>query len=104
MKDRSLPHQPVPGDRVKLKAERITAYQRASKLAGYEFDAYAIREVTRVDPWASGGGSRLHVEGPPHMFRPSDVALAWNTEDERKEMLKARGYTYDKKADKWLAP
>lgn len=103
-RDRSLPIQPVAGDRVKLKAERITEYQQASKLAGWDdFDAYATREVTRVDPWASGGGSRLYIEGPPFMFLPRDVNLTLG-DKERAAMLLARGWSYDKKEDKWRAP
>ncbi len=87
-----------------MKAERMTAYQEAGKLAGYDFDPYAIREVTRIDPFAPGGGERLYVEGPPHMFLPRDVSLCWNTDDDRKGMLLAKGWTYNTKRDLWEIP
>jgi hypothetical protein len=103
-RDRNLPTQPVAGDRIKLKSERITAYQQASKLAGYDFDPYAIREVLRVDPFAPAGGSRLFVDGAPHCFLPRDVTLQWNTDDDRKSMLLAKGWTSDPRTGKWSPP
>lgn len=100
-RDRSLPLHPVAGDLVKLKSERITSVIQACEAAGYEVDPYAIRTVTRVDPYAAGGGQRLYVEGAPHMFFPRDVSLAWNTDDERKKMLVARGWEPDPKSGEW---
>ena len=87
-----LPHQAQVGDRIRLKPERMQEYNDACKLAGYEYDPYAIRLVTREDKYNPGGGRRLFVDGPPHCFSASDVNLAWNTEDERREELRRRGW------------
>lgn len=87
-----LPKQPQVGDRIRLKPERMPAYGAACKLAGYDFDMYAIRVVTREDKFNPGGGRRLFVSGQPHCFASSDVNLAWNTEDERREELRRRGW------------
>jgi hypothetical protein len=103
-KDRSLPTRPVAGDRIRLKPERMKDYVSAGEAAGYEYDPYAIREVIRVDPWAAGGGNRLFVDGAPHCFLPRDVVLAWDTDNERKAMLAQRGWLYDERRDRWLAP
>lgn len=106
-KDKALPHGPVTGDRIRLKPERMKEYSKACAVAGYaDFDPYAIHEVTRVDHFAPGGGDRLFVEKPPHCFRPADVMLAWNLEQERKEMLLARGWQHIVKpeGESWLAP
>jgi hypothetical protein len=105
-KDKSLPSRPVVGDKIRLRPERMAAYKLAADLAGYSFDPYAIREVVRIDPHAAGGGNRLWVQGEPHMFLPRDVQLAWNTDGERAEMLKARGWTYVKnnKEERWVEP
>lgn len=84
-KDRTLPHNPVVGDKIRLKAEHITSVMQAAEQAGYDVDPYAIRTVTRKDPWAPGGGERLFVEGTPHCFLPRQVVLAWNTDEERRE-------------------
>ena len=88
-----LPKPPQIGDHIRLKPERIDQYRKACKQAGYEdVDFYAIRVVTREDKFAPGGGRRLFVDGAPHCFLPSDVILAWNTEDERREELRKRGW------------
>jgi hypothetical protein len=87
-----LPKQAQVGDRIRLKPERMEAYTAASKAAGYDFDLYAIRVVTRQDGYNPGGGRRLFVEGAPHCFASYDVNLAWNTEEERREELKRRGW------------
>ena len=88
-----LPPQAQVGDRIRLKPERITAYKEACERAGYEFDPYAIRVVIREDKYAPGGGRRLFVEGAPHCFTSTDVKLAWNTEDERREELRRLGWS-----------
>ncbi len=100
----NLPHQPQVGDKVRLKAERITPYMAASKIAGYDLDPYAVREVVGRDPFAPGGGDRLHVQGAPFMFLPRDVTLAWSTELERREMLLGRGWKFEEKTETWKAP
>lgn len=87
-----LPPQAQVGDRVRLKEDRITPYKEACEKAGYDFDPYAIRVVTREDKYNPGGGRRLFVEGAPHCFASTDVVLAWNTEDERREMLRRQGW------------
>lgn len=91
-KDKTLPTRPVVGDRIRLNEEHMTEVMKAAKLAGYDFDEYAVRVVVRIDQWAPGGGSRLFVDGPPHCFYPRQVKLAWNTELERREALVKRGW------------
>ena len=105
-KDKALPAQPVAGDRIRVKPEEMVLLATACAAAGYAVDLYAIREVIRVDPFAPGGGNRLHVDGPPHMFLPRQVRLAWNTEEERREMLRARGWRHivTPAGESWLAP
>ncbi len=98
-----MPLHPVVGDLVKLKSERISAYEHAAGLARYSFDPYATRKVTRVDPFAPGGGDRLYVDGAPHMFLPRDVKIV-STPAERREMLLASGWTHDPKSDEWRKP
>jgi len=88
-----LPRQAQVGDRIRLKPELISRYAAACKQAGYDCDLYAIRTVIREDKFAPGGGRRLFVDGAPHCFGSSEVMLAWNTEDERREELRRRGWT-----------
>lgn len=95
-RDHTLPARPVVGDRIRLRPERMKAYAEACEQAGYDVDLYAIRTVTRTDPWARGGGRRLFVDGPPHCFLPTDVNLAWNTDGERREALIRLGWTVTK--------
>jgi hypothetical protein len=104
MRDKALPVRPVTGDRIRLRPERMKAYEVAAKLAGYDFDLYAVRTVTRVDGFAPGGGERLFVNGAPHCFLPRDVNLAWNTDGERREMLLAAGWRVDEKSGDLLKP
>jgi hypothetical protein len=88
-----LPRQPQIGDRIRLKTEKITSYTEACKIAGYDdFDAYAIRTITREDPYNPGGGRRLFFDGPPFCFSSQDVRLAWSTEDERRLELRKLGW------------
>lgn len=103
-RDKELPAQAVVGDRIRLKAERIRDYEQACKAAMHSFDPYAIRTVTRTDHYAPGGGDRLFVEGAPHCFKRADVSIAWNSEDERKEMLRVRGWTYVAEEGRWVEP
>jgi hypothetical protein len=103
-KDKELPRQPVVGDLIKLKPERMRAYREASALAGYVFDEYAIRTVIRTDPFGLGGGRRLVVEGAPHMFAAADVNLAWVDDKQRAAMLLSKGWTKDEKSGRWSAP
>jgi hypothetical protein len=86
-----MPKHPEPGDRVKLKSERIGAYNEACKAAGYEdFDPYAVHVVVSTEPWQSN--RRLRVERQPFYFGQNDVNLAWNTDGERREELRKRGW------------
>jgi hypothetical protein len=88
-----LPKQPQVGDRIRLKTEKITSYTEACQQAGYDdFDAYAVRVVTREDKFNPGGGRRLFFDGAPFCFSSMDVKLAWNTEDERRLELRRRGW------------
>lgn len=87
-----LPHQAQVGDRIRLKPERMQEYNDACKLAGYEYDPYAIRLVTREDKYNPGGGRRLFVDGPPHCFAASDVNLAWSNEEDRRKALREQGW------------
>lgn len=88
-----LPTQAQVGDKIRLKPESINAYANACKLAGYDdFNAYRIVTVIRTDNSNPGGGKRLFFEGAPHCYSSHDVQLAWSTEDERREMLRARGW------------
>ena len=105
-KDRALPTQPVAGDLIRVKPESMKELAKACEAAGYAVDLYAIREVTRVDHWAPGGGNRLFVDGAPHCFLPRDGRLAWNLEADRKEMLLKRGWKHEVTAagESWLAP
>jgi hypothetical protein len=80
------------GDLVRLKSERIGAYQEACRLAGWtEADLYAPKLVTREDNFAPGGGTRLFFDGPPFCYASVDVKLAWNTVAERLEGLRKAG-------------
>lgn len=85
-----LPHQPQVGDRIKIKESHRRALEEDCTKAGWAVDVDAIRTITREDPWNPGGGRRLFVDGPPFAFSSTQVELAWNTEDERREMLRAR--------------
>lgn len=88
-----LPKQAQVGDRIRLKPESISQCQEECKKAGWpDVDLYAVRVVTREDPFNPGGGRRLFFDGPPHCFASHDVILAWNTEDERRLALRARGW------------
>lgn len=87
-----LPKQAQVGDRIRLKDERVFEYAQACEQAGYSADLRAIRVVTREDKYAPGGGRRLFFEGPPFCFTAGDVTLAWNTEQERREALRAQGW------------
>jgi hypothetical protein len=87
-----LPFQPQVGDRIKLKESVRSAFVADCRKAGWDVDPDAIRIVTREDPFNPGGGRRLFVDGPPFCFATNQVELAWNTEDERRDMLKADGW------------
>lgn len=87
-----LPKHPQNGDRIRLKPERMKAYDEAMALAGWNYDRYQVRTVIRQDRFASGGGRRLFVDGPPFCFGGTDVILAWNTEQERREFLRTQGF------------
>lgn len=73
------------GDRIRLKPNKGIAYR-----AAYDFDESAIRTVTRADTVSHG--DRLWVDGPPFMFWPSDVELAWNSDDARRAGLREKGW------------
>jgi hypothetical protein len=83
----SLPTTVRVGDKIKLKEDAILDYKTACDLAGYDVDLRAVREVIRTDPFGTGGRTRLYVDGPPFMFYPSDVQLAWSNDKERREAL-----------------
>jgi hypothetical protein len=88
-----LPKQPQVGDRIRLKVEKITSYTEACEAAGYvDFDAYAVRVVTREDKFNPGGGRRLFFDGAPFCFSSMDVKLAWSSEAERREALRKHGW------------
>lgn len=87
-----LPHQAQVGDRIRLKPEQINEYVNAAKKVGWEFDPYQIRVVTREDKYNPGGGRRLFFEGIPFCFSANDVITAWNSELERREELRRRGW------------
>lgn len=87
-----LPRQAQVGDRIRLKPEQITEYTEAAKKVGWDFDPYRIVVVTREDKYNPGGGRRLFFEGIPFCYSANDVVLAWNTEGERREMLRSKGW------------
>lgn len=87
-----LPRQPQVGDRIKLKEGEVRGYTEVCERVGWSFDPFAIRVVTREDKFNPGGGRRLFFEGAPFCFGAHDVELAWNTEDERREMLQRQGW------------
>ena len=88
-----LPRQAQVGDRIRLKPERMVEYAAAIKKAGWgDVNLYAVRTVTRKDNFSPGGGARLFVEGPPHCFGATDVILAWNSDLERREFLRTKGW------------
>lgn len=87
-----LPHQPQVGDRIKIKRDLATAWVSDCASAGWDVDPDEIRTVTRDDPFNPGGGRRLFVDGPPFAFSTNQVELAWNSPEERREMLKADGW------------
>jgi hypothetical protein len=75
------------GDRIKLKEDAILPYREACKAAGWDVNLEAVRTVQRIDTFGTGGRERLFVEGPPFAFYKSDVQLAWNSDQERREAL-----------------
>lgn len=83
-----LPHQAQVGDRIRIKESHRSALEADCVKARWSVDVDAIRTVTREDPFNPGGGRRLFVDGPPFAFSSQQVELAWNTEDERREMLR----------------
>lgn len=87
-----LPTQPQVGDRIRLRHEKVAEYEAACKLAGYDFDPHAVYVVQRDDNFCPGGGRRLFIGVPPHALGSRDVQLAWNSDRERRAMLKARGW------------
>jgi hypothetical protein len=88
-----LPTAPQVGDIIRLKADLAPEFKRDCELAGWpDIDPHAVHVVVRKDKWNPGGGERLFVDGPPFAFRSCDVALAWKTEDERRQMLKSKGW------------
>lgn len=87
-----LPKAPQVGDRIRLKPERINEYVNAANQVGWTFDAYRVVSVTREDKWSPGGGRRLFFEGIPFCYAAHDVILGWNTEGERREELRRRGW------------
>ena len=87
-----LPRHPQNGDRIRLKPERMKAYDEAMALAGWDYDRYAVRTVIRQDGFAPGGGRLLFVDGPPFCFGGTDVILAWNSDEERREFLRTQGW------------
>jgi DNA-binding LacI/PurR family transcriptional regulator len=95
--DGDLPRAVQVGDRIKLRAERVAAYEAACAAAGYNFDPHACQTVTRMDAFGARGGTRLWVSRPPFMFAPNDVVLAWNSDAERREMLRRRSRLSDTK-------
>lgn len=88
-----LPSQPQPGDRVRLKSDRVDAYTEACRLAGWDdFNAFATYEVQRVDPHCPAGGTRLFIDKPPHVLGSRDVSLVWNSDDDRRKALRLKGW------------
>ena len=87
-----LPRAPQVGDRVKVKAKRLIEYRKACECAGWDVDLEAIREICRTDNFGAGGSRRLFVMGPPFCFGERDVALAWNSDNDRREELRRRGW------------
>ena len=87
-----LPTRVQVGDRVKLKADAVAPYVEACRLAGYDFDPHATFVVIRKDNFLPGGGERLFIDAPPHALGSRDVQLAWNSDGERREMLRARSW------------
>lgn len=88
-----LPREPQVGDIIRLKADMAPQFREACKLAGWpDIDPHAVREVIRIDTFNPGGGKRLFVEGPPFAFSSRDVALAWTDTEERRKMLKSKGW------------
>lgn len=88
-----LPREPQVGDIIRLKADMAPQFRAACIAAGWpDIDPHAVREVIRIDPYNPGGGKRLLVEGPPFAFSSRDVALAWSTEEDRRKMLKSKGW------------
>ena len=75
------------GDLIRLKDDKRMPYFEACKAAGWDVNLEAIRKVTRIDHFGTGGRERLFVEGPPFAFYPSDVTLAWNNDEERRKGL-----------------
>lgn len=75
------------GDRIRLKESAVSEYKKACNAAGWDCDLMKVRVVERIDKFGTGGRNRLFFEGPPFAFYPSDVQLAWNNDDERREWL-----------------
>lgn len=89
---KELPATARVGDRVRLKPERIKAYQDACNAAGWtDFDPYSTKTILREDSFSPGGGYRLFFDGPPFCYASADVQLAWNSTEERIEGLRKAG-------------
>lgn len=82
-----LPKTFFVGDRFKLKDGIADIVWRDCKLAGWTIDRSKTWTVTRIDDWCPGGGKRLWVDGPPHMFASRHVQLAWSSDEERRKAL-----------------
>ena len=87
-----LPHAVQVGDRVRLREAKRAEYAEACKLAGWDFEAGAIYVVRRKDEFCPGGGERLFIDVPPHALGSRDVDLAWSDENDRREMLRGKGW------------
>ena len=89
-----LPKEIVAGDRIKLRDDPSMrqAFVTDCRKAGWEVDPDAIRIVIRDDKWNPGGGRRLFVEGPPFAYSSQMVCLAWSREQDRRDMLRAKGW------------
>ena len=89
-----LPAAIQPGDKIKLRPDvnMRRAFVSDCRKAGWDVDPDAIRVVVRQDKYNPGGGKRLFVEGPPFAYSSQMVCLAWNSETERREFLRAKGW------------
>jgi hypothetical protein len=84
-----LPRAPQVGDRVKLRDASVAKVAAACAAAGYDCDVRRIVTITRED---DGGGRRLWFDGAPHCWWAQDCELAWNSPEERRAALRAKGW------------
>mgnify|MGYP001565590142 FL=1 len=86
-----LPATPRVGDKIRLKEKFRLKHRLEAEQAGWVVDPEAVKLVTREDK-NQVFGWRLFFEGVPFCYASSQVELAWNSMEERREGLRKAGH------------